>query len=97
MSDVEKIVSMNYEHRKTVDSWMRQFEEEATMREHALRRAELRRAVRKLVNASYVAAGAFGALACVYALTGHNNGALAFTAFAAVFFWLARVYAEDAQ
>lgn len=97
MSDVEKIVSMNYEHRKTVDSWMRQFEEEATMREHTIRRAELRRAVRKLVNASYVAAGAFGALACVYALTGHNNVALAFTAFAAVFFWLARVYAEDAQ
>lgn len=97
MSDVEKIVSMNYEHRKTVDSWMRQFEEEATMREHTIRRAELRRAVRKLVNASYVAAGAFGALACVYALTGHNNGSLAFTAFAAVFFWLARVYAEDAQ
>lgn len=97
MSDIEKIVDLNHERRKAADKWACQVEETERMYQNARRRVELRRAVRKLVNACYVAAGAFAALAAIYAATGHVDTAITPAIAAAAFIGLARLYGEDAE
>ena len=97
MSDIERIVELNHERRKAADAWASKVEETERMYQNARRRVELRRAVRKLVNACYVAVGAFAALAAIYAATGLTEAAVTPAIAAAAFAWLARLYGEDAE
>lgn len=97
MSDIERIVSRNHERRKAADKWACQVEEADRMYRNARRRVRRRRAVRKLVNACYVASGAFAALAAIYAATGLTAAAVTPAIAAAAFAGLAWLYGEDAE